>query len=233
MAEWNAQFHGDRAFQISEAEKANLRWEARKFRAGGGWHRWDFPHPVGAVEIEEQFPVIAQYLSDNWRAFRTWGLSANSPWQYCDFWKLRPGTNRGRKVFKVDWENLQRPGFSPDYSVRPFQTLVTAYERSDWEPNAAGKALLRNNMPLLAYIAGKSTAFTSKDHNFTAGETVEKQLIVINNSRRTMSAECTWSFGLPQPITGDRTGHDPDRRPGAHPASLRSSRHPGTREVRR
>ena len=104
----------------------------------------------------------------------------------------------------MDWENLQRPGFSPDYSERPFQTLVTAYERADWEPNAAGKALLRNNMPLLAYIAGKPAAFTSKDHNFTAGETVEKQLIVINNSRRTIAAECEWSFGLPQPITGDR-----------------------------
>jgi hypothetical protein len=202
MAEWNSQFSGDRAFQISEAEKTNLRWEAKKFRVGGGWHRWDFPHQVGAVELEAQFPVIAQYINDNWRAFRTWGLSANNPWQYSDFWKLRPGTNRARKVFKVDWENLQRPGFSPDDSERPFQTLVTAYERSDWEPNAAGNALLRNNMPLLAYIAGKPAAFTSKDHNFTSGEAVEKQLIVINNSRLTISADCAWSLGLPQPING-------------------------------
>jgi hypothetical protein len=204
MAEWNSQFCGDRAFQISEAEKENLRWEARKFRDGGGWHRWDFPHQVGAVELEEQFPVIATYLSSNWRAFRTWGLSANSPCQYSDFWKLRPGTNRSGRVFNVDWQNLQRPGFSPDFSKHPFQTLVTAYEHSDWEPNAAGKALLRNNMPLLAYIAGKPAAFTSKDHNFIAGESVEKQLIVINNSRRKISASCQWSCDLPQPITGDR-----------------------------
>ena len=53
------QFLGDRAFQISKAEKENLRWEARKFREGGGWHRWDFPHQVGDVELDEQFPVIA------------------------------------------------------------------------------------------------------------------------------------------------------------------------------
>ena len=43
LAEWNAQFLGDRAFQISEAEKANLRWEAKQFRAGKLWHRWDYP----------------------------------------------------------------------------------------------------------------------------------------------------------------------------------------------
>jgi hypothetical protein len=204
IAEWNSQFVGDRAFQISEAEKANLRWEARKFRAGGGWHRWDFPHAVGDRELEEQFPVIASYIKDNWRAFRTWGLSANNVWQYADFWKLRPGANRGRKVFPVDWESLQRPGFSPDYSERPFQSFVTAYEHSDWEPNAAGQALQRNNMPLLAYIAGKPAAFTSKDHNFIAGETVEKQLVVINNSRRTISADCAWTLGLPERSSGGR-----------------------------
>ncbi len=202
MAEWNAQFFGDRAFQISEPEKTNLRWEAKKFRESDGWHRWDFPHQVGSVALDEQFPVIAKYLHDNWRAFRTLGLSANNVWQYSDFWKLRPGTKRDRKVFPVDWENLQRPGFSPDCSERPFQTRVTAYERADWEPNDAGKALLRNNMPLLAYIAGKPAAFTSKDHVFTTGETVEKQLIIINNARRTISADCAWSAELPKPIQG-------------------------------
>ena len=61
-----------------------------------------------------------------------------------------------------------------------------AFELSDWVPTADGQAILRNNRPLLAYIAGKPAAFTSKDHNFRPGETVEKQLIVINNSRETV-----------------------------------------------
>lgn len=204
VAEWTSQFLGDRAFRIGEAEKENLRWEARKFREGGGWHRWDFPHQVGAVELEEPYRIIARYINDNWRAFRTWGLSASNPWEYSDFWTLRPGVNRRRKEFTVDWENLQRPGFSPDYSERPYRTMVTAYERSDWEPNAAGQALLRNNRPVLAYIAGKPAAFTSKDHNFIAGESLEKQLIVINDSRRTVSADCEWSLGLSRPVVGHR-----------------------------
>ena len=51
LAEWNAQFLGDRAFRISEPEKANLRWEAKQFRAGKLWHRWDYPHQVGLAAL--------------------------------------------------------------------------------------------------------------------------------------------------------------------------------------
>src|SRR5437870_1906924 len=84
-----------------------------------------------------------------------------------------------------------------------------AFERSDWTPTAAGQALLRNNRPLLAYIGGKPARFTSQDHNFVPGETVEKQLILINNSRVTVTCDCEWSLGLPQPVAGSRTGPHP------------------------
>jgi hypothetical protein len=204
LAEWNSQFLGDRAFRISQMEKANLRWEAKQFRAGNLWHHWDYPHMWGPRDLGELYPVFAMYLTDNWRAFRTWGVSANSPWEYGLFWKLRDGVDRGRKEFKVDWENLQRPGFSPDYVEGRYEQMDLAYKRSDWVATPAAQALIRNNLPLLAYIGGKPARFTSKDHNFFPGETVEKQLIVINNSRETVSGLCEWSFGLPQAITGAR-----------------------------
>jgi len=80
--------------------------------------------------------VFAQYITDNWRAHRTWGISANSPWEYAAFWKLRDGADRGRKEFKVDWEHLQKPGFSPDYSQRQQGWMSVDFERSDWVPTA-------------------------------------------------------------------------------------------------
>src|SRR5205085_9953588 len=46
--------------------------------------------------------------------------------------------------------------------------------------------------------------FTSKDHNFLPGETVEKQLIISNNSRETVSCECERTLGLPQPASGSK-----------------------------
>jgi len=104
----------------------------------------------------------------------------------------------------VDWEHLQRPGLSPDYLADRFEQMDMAFERSDWAPTAAGQALLRNNRPLLAYLGGKAARFTSKDHNFLPGETIEKQLILINNSRATVACDCDWSLGLPQPVAGRR-----------------------------
>jgi len=194
VAEWNAQFFGDAAYQISEAEKANLRWEAKQFQAGNLWHRWDYPVEVGSSRLEERYPVFASYLTDNWRAFRTWGLSGTSPWEYEHFWKLRDGVDRSPKQLKVDWDHLQRPGFSPDFVDQQFERMDLAFERSDWIPTVAAQALIRNNGPLLAYIGGKPAAFTSKDHNFYAGETVEKQIVVINDSRQAVTAHTEWSL---------------------------------------
>ncbi|MGD1084733.1 MAG: glycoside hydrolase family 2 TIM barrel-domain containing protein, partial [Verrucomicrobiota bacterium] len=204
VAEWDAQFFGDRAYQISEAEKQNLRWEAKEYQAGRVWHRWDYPVEAGSSRLEERYPVFALYLTDNWRAYRTWGVSGISPWEYGHYWKLREGVDKRRKELAVDWENLQRPGFSPDYIGERYERMDTAYERSDWIATPAAQALVRNNGPLLAWLAGKAGAFTSKDHNFYPGETVEKQLILINNSRQSVTCDCAWSLDLPRPQTGGK-----------------------------
>lgn len=204
LAKWNAQFLGDRAFAMSDPEKADLRWEAGQFRAGKLWHRWDYPTSVGSARFEDRNEVLAEYLADNWRAYRTWGVSGISPWEYESFWTPRDGVQRGRHELQVDWDNLQRPGLSADYIDHRVERLDVAFDRTDWVPTAAGKALLRNNQPVLAYIAGKTEAFTSKDHNFRAGEVVEKQLILINNSRRAIAFHCDWSLALPHPSSGDR-----------------------------
>jgi beta-galactosidase len=197
LAEWNSQFFGDRAYRITDAEKANLRWEAGKFRAGALWHRWDYPNPPGSPRLEECQPVLALYTADNWRAFRTFGLSGNSPWGFGEFWKLRDGVKRERQQFGVNWDKLQRPGFSPDYLDEPYDRFDLGYERSDWVPMDGAKALLRNNRPLLAYIAGKAAQFTSKDHVFLAGEAVNKEIVVINNSRESVTCTAAWLLNIP------------------------------------
>ena len=202
LAEWNAQFLGDTAFQISEMEKVNLRWEAKLVRAGKLWHRWDYPHALGSRDIPEKHTVMAKYITDNWRAFRTWGLSANSPWEHRLLYKLRDGVDKSRKQLPVDWDKLQRPGLSPDYVGDRYERMDLAFKRSDWIATPSGRAILRNNGPLLAYIAGKTGLFTSKDHNFLPGETVDKQIVVINDSRRTVVGQCAWSLSTPKRVQG-------------------------------
>jgi beta-galactosidase len=166
VAEWDAQFLGDRAYRITDAEKANLRWEAEQFHRGReGWHRWDYPNNLGTQIFEDRLRIMADQVEQNWRAFRTWGLSANGvPWDIENYW-----TKSG-------------------------------------EPTAVARALTRCNMPLLAYIAGKAASFSGKDHNFIAGETVEKQIIVINDSRAAITAQCGWRMGS---VAGSATVHVP------------------------
>jgi beta-galactosidase len=202
LAEWNAQFFGEEAYRISDMEKKNLRWDAKQFRAGKLWHRWDYPYAVGSSALHERDPVFAKYITDNWRAYRTWGLSGNSPWEYSILWSLRDGVDRSRQDLPVDWEHLQRPGFSPDYVGERYERMDLAYAASDWIPTTGGEALIRNNRPLLAYLGGKPARFTSKDHNVYPGESIEKQIIVINNSRETVACDCVWSLALPGAVRG-------------------------------
>ncbi len=202
LAEWNSQFYGDRAFQISQYEKEDLRWEAGQYAAGKTWQRYSYPNQVSSDRFDERFPVYALYLNDNFRAYRTWGVAAISPWEYAHFWKLRKGANTATENLKVDWDRLQRPGFSPDFASHADPRRDTDLNLSDWVATPAGDTLMRVNMPLLAWIGGKASAFTSKEHNFQPGETAEKQLIIINNSRQTMTCDCQWSLKLPEPQTG-------------------------------
>jgi len=196
IAEWNAQFLGDAAYQISDREKVDLRWEARQFRQGRGWHHWDYPVSVGSERLDELHPVQAAYTTANWRAFRTWGLSGNSPWEFDRFWKLRDGFQHHRQDLAVDWDNLQRPGFSPDFIDHTFERFDLAYETSDWIASPTALSLIRNNNPLLGWIAGKPEHFTAKDHTFFPGDAIEKQLVVINNSRVTVTCDASWSSDL-------------------------------------
>ena len=202
IAEWNAQFLGDAAYQISDREKRNLRWEAQQFRTGHAWYRWDYPFPVGDARLDELQPVQAAYTTDNWRAFRTWGLSANSPWEHDRFWKLRDGFQHRRQDLPVDWDDLQQPGYSPDFIDHTYARFDLAYQRSDWVASPTAQSLFRNNLPLLAWIAGKPEHFTTKDHTFYPGETVEKQLIVINNSRLNVTGDALWSADLGPKVGG-------------------------------
>ena len=205
LAEWNAQFLGDKAYKISEFEKVNLRWEAKQFKAGKVWARWDYPYTFDSTTLEERNPVLTMHLVDQWRAFRTWGLSANSPWDYNSYWKLRNGADKAPKNLLVDWEKLQRPGLSPDFNERATRMdLDTSFEFSDWIATA-GNALINNNRPLLAYIGGKPAAFTSKDHNFLPGTKLEKLLIIINNTRQEVTCQCNWSLNLPEVISSSKT----------------------------
>jgi hypothetical protein len=58
---------------------------------------------------------------------------------------------------------------------------------------------------VFACLAGKPEQVTSKDHNFFPGETVAKQIVVVNDGREPVTCESEWRLNLPQPLSGRKT----------------------------
>ncbi len=204
--EWGAQLRGPAAFDLSEFEKANLRLESLRFRnerspggplyAAAGNRRDDIPNLRG---------VQAEFIKWTWPAFRTLGLSGFNIWHEGNLCRFGDGAEASRRELPADWDNLQRPGYTPDfYSPRTSDSwpysLGTKME--DWVPNVRGAAFRRYSQPLLAYIAGGPEHFTGRAHNYLAGQAVEKQIIVINDSRRPVECACEWSANLPNGPSG-------------------------------
>ena len=53
--------------------------------------------------------------------------------------------------------------------------------------------LKENNGPTLAWIAGPAGAYTAKDHHFRPGQKIEKQIVLINDTRQPQHFTAGWT----------------------------------------
>jgi beta-galactosidase len=77
----------------------------------------------------------------------------------------------------------------------------SGYARLDGQRTIAGEALRANNSATLAWIAGAAqngdvAAFTAKDHSFFAGETIRKQIALLNDARTAQKYSLRWTATL-------------------------------------
>ncbi len=207
--EWGAAVRGDAAFDLHDFEKVCLRWEADRFRRKDPFGMGEYPMREGLhMNVPNFRGVQAEFIRHTWPYIRTLGLSGFNIWRELYLCLLCEGASAARTELEVDWDNLQRPGFSPDfYEPLPGDSMPYSIgtKIEDWEPNVRGVAFRRWNQPLLAYIAGGTSRFTARGHNYLPGQTVEKQIIVINDSRRYVDCRCEWSVSLPDAPGGTST----------------------------
>ncbi len=64
-------------------------------------------------------------------------------------------------------------------------------------------ALKEVNYPTLAWIAGQPEAYTAKDHHFNSGQKVQKQIVLINDSRQPQDFTARWIAT----VNGQTAGH--------------------------
>ena len=155
VAQWNAQFTRRRGFPDQRSGEDEMRWESRSVshqRAAGitGTTR------SSSSDVDAIKPVHRPSTSPTTTARGARGGCRRSmrgntrATGHC-----AQGADTGRKDLKVDWENLQQPGFSPDYIAgRLSMAMATDFKRSRLDAGRGRRRrCMRNNMPLLAYIA--------------------------------------------------------------------------------
>jgi len=70
------------------------------------------------------------------------------------------------------------PNHRGPYLEKVRKKLWDYLQPSAYKIQPGGEAIIQNNGPTLAWIAGSQEAFTAKDHNFNPGQKLEKQVVI-------------------------------------------------------
>ena len=125
----------------------------------------------GADAYASEEPKYRQFLHDLFRGGMLYASSENRLDEYANDHKIQQlfRTNTWRS-----WRTAGLPGGLRTWS---------------WMQDA----LKENNGPTLAWIAGPAGAYTAKDHHFRSGETIEKQIVLVNDTREAQDFTATWA----------------------------------------
>ncbi|OCR02716.1 beta-galactosidase [Oscillatoriales cyanobacterium USR001] len=199
MTEFTAIYLGKQAYELETKEyRRQIQEKFVKDQEYKSWHL----DPV--LDFAPAFQKLQQLFSTNtWRSWRTFGISGGMiPWNEGHGWE----TSQAGK------EKVNLPNFKDgDRGVPINQVSKKLWYYLQPEANIihpGGQAIIKNNSSTLAWIAGAKSAFTEKDHSFTAGEKLEKQIVVINDTRTKQDFSFNWQVlvGGKQISSGQKNG---------------------------
>jgi beta-galactosidase len=116
-------------------------------------------------------PEYRQYLHDLFRSGMLYNSSENRLDEYGNMHQIQ-------RLFRTNtWRSWRTAG------------LPGGLRTWSWIQDG----LKENNDATLAWIAGPAGAYTAKDHHFHPGQKIEKQMVLINDSRRPQDFRASWS----------------------------------------
>ncbi|MGD0497896.1 MAG: beta-galactosidase [Bryobacteraceae bacterium] len=193
-AEYAAIYYGNRAYAAETPEyRALIR---TSFQGGQAYASW-----AGRTQ-ETHAPIVQQltalFMRNTWRSWRTMGNTGGMyPWANTDIFVANADARK----------EVDLGPFVPGRRGYYFHTSQMA--RLHWlGPQAAvmlpgAQALVENNQATLAWICGPGgrpnpgvlgpdQAFTAKDHNFSTGRSIEKQIAILNDTRAAQKYSVQW-----------------------------------------
>lgn len=149
--------------------------------------KWENTHLDPAIEHNPVFHELQRlFVRETWRHWRTAGITGGMiPWALdAQGFAGRPPENfplpqtPGRRGAWFETINARRAGY-----LKP---------EAGWEALGMAQALRENNGPTLAWIAG--SPLYDQTHLYREGETIFKQIALLNDSRVEQPWEATWSL---------------------------------------
>ncbi len=191
LTEFSAIYFGSDSFRNeSPAYREDIR---TTFESGQKYQTHHFSNLAEGIE-NNQAEFLALFNRNTTRSWRTWGTTGGMvPWGM-------HGWNRDTRVsrFKAEAPAVKAQPFQPGrrgtYQADYPRTYAYAYRPEGMPANAAAQAIIDNNQPTLAWLGGRAGEFTEKGHNFAAGATVTKQVILLNDTRTIQ--EYSWQVAV-------------------------------------
>ena len=189
-SEFASEYVGQQAFEMTPLKIKSLEKEEAFWATGKPFEFWLLR--TYFVQQEENYVQIQSYMmNDNLRSLRTWGISAIYPFDEECLW-LRTRETEPRP-FAGKYLELQNPGIVPD-RLMPSRQYFYDPAPGNFALSSLGKTFGRWNMPVVCYIGGGPDRFTEKGHNFIPGETIRKQLVLLNDTRRSATYRYSCTF---------------------------------------
>ena len=119
------------------------------------------------------------------KSWRTYGLTGFSPNGGRVEIQGKEYPREGGVVGEYKYEDLTAPGAKPQ----------TYYIPRDLPQTETSKIYAKSQKDLLVYVAGSlQNGFSAKDHSFYAGETIEKQIVIVNDLRKDQQLDISWQL---------------------------------------
>lgn len=199
MTEFTAIYFGKEVYRLETPEyrqKISQLWiQDQDYKS---WqHENSFNFAPAFQKLQELFST------NTWRSWRTYGITGGMiPWSDGHGWEV---SEQGREMISMEPDSPQRRGpYLPE--VRKF--LWYKFQPEGYTIHPGGRAILANNAATLAWIAGQSPTLAAKDHHFTSGQTLDKQIALLNDTQETQPFSYQWSITIngKQIAQGEKSG---------------------------